>query len=139
MKVRIVYAALIALTWQLLPTALVGPGQNPSLTGFVVFGMVYSLGFMLILWLLGLLRDPVASVTCLFSAWMTSGLLNLLLYLDSQGVGSGHGSADVRLTHRAPDPTFVFVFLAIALVMMAELFLWAQRAQVVAVECEDPR
>lgn len=130
MKVRIVSVLLIFLSWQVLPAAMVAPGQNPSLTGFLTLGMLYTFGFNGALWSLGLSGGAVELFTGTLAAWLASAFLIYTLYFESQGVSAGRYS--VTLTHHAPDPTLAFYFFSFVLVLMGELLLWVQRARVVA-------
>ena len=127
MKARLAYLTTIALSWQLLPTALVRPGENPSLVGFLSFGMLYTLGFSLTVWLLGLWRRSLEGrIMTLMSAWMTSAFLNWVVYLGTQ-------------ERRGTDATFAFVFVSIAVVTMAEALIWGLRGEAAAIASEDPR
>ena len=125
MEIRVVYFMVVVCSWLLLPTTQVTQGQNPSPVGFLGFGMVYSIGFMLILRLMGLLKSSLEVGMCIFLAFVVSGLLNLLIYTGGQQSGG-----------RGLDPTFAFCFISFALIFLTEAVLLGRRAGFAASELE---
>jgi len=132
MLIRLLYLPMLTFVWVLLPTAVVKPGENLSMVGFLGFGTLFSVCFLAAAWLSGLSRDPVSTPLSLICAWVQSGFLNFILCQESQGV---HFSRYGGMTREGPpDFTVAFVLISLILVGQGEMLLWVQRARVAASE-----